>query len=47
MKCYKLNLEALGITESIQNAPAQIIPMVVPANYEEEERSAIQAESLN
>ena len=47
MKCYKLNLEALGITESIQNAPAQIIPMVVPANYEEEERSAIQALGLN
>ncbi|BBB57749.1 hypothetical protein MPCS_01760 (plasmid) [Candidatus Megaera polyxenophila] len=47
MKCYKLNLGALGITESTQNAPAQIIPMVVPVNYEEEERSAIQAESLN
>jgi hypothetical protein len=47
VKCYKLNLEALGITENIQNAPAQIIPMVVPANYEEEERTAIQAENLN
>jgi hypothetical protein len=47
MRCYKLNLEALGITESTRNAPAQIIPMAVPANYEEEERSAIQAESLN
>jgi hypothetical protein len=47
MKCYKLNLEALGIIESIQDAPAQIIPMVVPANYEEEERTAIQAENLN
>jgi hypothetical protein len=47
MRCYKLNLEALGITESTKNAPAQIIPMAVPANYEEEERTAIQAESLN
>jgi|JI6StandDraft_1071083.scaffolds.fasta_scaffold05427_5 hypothetical protein len=47
MRCYRLNLEALGIIESIQDAPAQIIPMVVPANYEEEERTAIQAENLN
>ena len=47
MKCYRLNLEALGITENTQNAPAQIISMAVPANYEEEERTAIQAESLN
>ena len=47
MKCYRLNLEALGITDNTQNAPAQIIPMGVPANYEEEERTAIQAENLN
>jgi hypothetical protein len=47
MKCYRLNLEALGIAENTNNAPAQIIPMVVPANYEEEERTAIQAENLN
>jgi hypothetical protein len=47
MKCYRLNLEALGITENTQNAPAQIILMVVPANYEEGERTTIQAESLN
>jgi hypothetical protein len=47
MRCYRLNLEGLGITENIRNAPAQIIPMVVPANYEEEERTAIQAENLN
>jgi len=33
MKCYKLNLEALGITESMQDAPAQIIPIAIPANY--------------
>ncbi len=47
MKCYRLNLEELGIAENTQNAPAQIIPIVVPANYEEEERLAIQAERLN
>jgi hypothetical protein len=47
MKCYRLNLEELGIAENTQNAPAQIIPIVVPANYEEEERTAIQAENLN
>ena len=47
MRCYRLNLEGLGITENIRSAPAEIIPMVVPANYEEEERTAIQAESLN
>ena len=47
IRCYRLNLEALGITENTQNAPAQIISIAAPANYEEEERQAIQAESLN
>ena len=39
MKCYRLNLEALGITENTQDAPAQFITIAIPVNYEEEERT--------